>query len=65
VKWLALILIGVAAFDIFMSIAKLIPERKIIRKAWQHNKRQFIPLIYSTICSILAVIAFIDYIRRD
>lgn len=63
-KWLALLLIGVAVFDVSMSMAKLIPERNTLKKAWLHNKKEFIPLIYSTICSVLAIVIFIDYIRR-
>jgi hypothetical protein len=63
-KWLALLLICVAVFDIAKTITTLIPGKKTIKMAWKHNKKQFIPLIYTTVCSLLAIIIFVDYVRR-
>lgn len=63
-KYLALLLIGVAIFDITMTVVKLIPERKTLVEVWKHNKKDFIPLIYITVCNILAIIVFIYYAWR-
>jgi hypothetical protein len=61
-KALAFILILVAVLDVSWSVATLIPERKLIKQAWGHDKKQFAKLFYSIVCDILAVIVFIAYL---
>lgn len=59
---LAICLTLAAVIDIIASAVELIKERKVVKMAWKHNKKQFNKVILEVISDIAAAIIFIAYI---
>ena len=59
---LAVCLTLVCAIDVIASATELIKERRVVKMAWKHDKKQFYKVIWDAVTDIAAAIVFITYI---